>query len=465
MPGKCQAIPWHLEFGRLRFIGRSFPGVPFLVWPGCYDASVDRRVKNMTAERWRRLQQDMICSSNKLNSGGRKMKKTIAAVFMLMLIMTVTGCGAEESTMESDPATGGNTEEKVKEKKNLDPEEKAAKEYYDAMFAEEETQNAYIKKYMHKETQGLYELTTGTVTESDKANNRNPRVIESVTGKEEGDEWKAVLVHLQDKNGALKENIHAYAKEGDTFKLLMVLSANMEDKDMKESYEEMRGRFDTPIPAEVTQRLKKEAKQEASLEVTEETFAAWEDSIDSVWAHYSAVIKNTGNAPAALGDLQINFNGKDGSILGTAQMITATPDVIMPGETAYVSESTIMEGASSPDEFQSADINLDFSKTSEEPMMLETSNVKLKEGNAEYGTPYIVTGTVSNPTNQKADDIRISAALYDESGKFLGVLDGGIEVSLNPDGKAGFQLNYPELPAEVAGKAAKAEVKAYNWSF
>ncbi|WP_070119575.1 FxLYD domain-containing protein [Bacillus marinisedimentorum] len=393
------------------------------------------------------------------------MKKGIAVISMFVLIMLVSACGAEESTMESKQANGGNTEEKVKEKENLDEEEEAAKEYYEAMFADEETQKAYINDYIHSETQGLYELSAGTVTESDKANSQNPKVIESISGKEDGEEWKAVLVHLDDKNGDLRENIHAYAKDDETFKLFMVLSGNAEDQDMKESYEEMRGRFDTPVPAEVKQRQKEEEGKEASIEVIEETYAAWEDSIDTVWAHYSAVIKNTGNAPAALGALQINFNGTDGSILGTAQMFSATPDVIMPGETAYISESTIMEGASSPDEFKSADINLDFSKTAEEPMMLETDSIKLKEGDPEYGTPYIVTGMVSNPTDQKADDIRISAALFDEAGNFLGVLDGGIEVSLNPGGKAGFQLNYPELPAEIAGKAAEAKVKAYNWSF
>ncbi|MFC7063406.1 FxLYD domain-containing protein [Halobacillus seohaensis] len=205
-----------------------------------------------------------------------------------------------------------------------------------------------------------------------------------------------------------------------------------------------------------------EEQAEAAVEVQSETFGARKDSIDNVYGSYSAVITNTGDKPAMIGDVQVNFEGEGDTIIGTAAMVSAVPDVIMPGEVAYLGVSKGLESATSADEVTDVSVNIDFDSTNEEPMMLETTSVEVKEG-SHY--PYVVTGTVMNPNKEKADDIRLAAGLYDENGEFLGTLNGSIQVSLNQDGKAGFELNYPELPEDVAGKASEVKVKAYNWSF
>ncbi|QHT48491.1 hypothetical protein M662_19040 [Bacillus sp. SB49] len=219
---------------------------------------------------------------------------------------------------------------------------------------------------------------------------------------------------------------------------------------------------DEPKQAEAEEKAD---QTEAQLEVKSETFDAWEDSIGSIYASYSAEITNTGDAPASVGDIQVNFEGEDGSILGTMQMVLPVPEIVQPGETAYIGENTILDTVTSAEEIANATMNMDFSQTEEDPALLTTENIKLTEGKDEYSSVYTVTGTVLNETTEKADDIRLAAGLYDAEGNFLGTLNGSIEVSLNPDGKAGFELNYPELPANIKGKATEAKVKAYNWSF
>ncbi len=209
----------------------------------------------------------------------------------------------------------------------------------------------------------------------------------------------------------------------------------------------------------------KEEKAEAVIEVKTETFGAWKDSIDNVYSNYSAEITNTGDKPASIGSIQINFEGKDGTILGTAPMALSVPGIVMPGETAYIGETTGLDTAKSADEVTGASANIDFSSTGEKPMMLTTENVKLSEGKNDYSNAYTVTGTVINPNEKKADDIRLAAGLYDADGKFLGTLNGSIQVSLNKDGKAGFELSYPQIPADIKGKAKEVKVKAFNWSF
>lgn len=242
--------------------------------------------------------------------------------------------------------------------------------------------------------------------------------------------------------------------------------ATMSSNENNENQEQQEQQEQKDEKQKQEEKEKKEEKAaKAKVEVETEKFGAWKDSIDNVYGSYSAVITNTGDKPASLGSIQINFEGKDGSIIGTAQMATAVPDIVMPGETAYIGETTGLDAASSADEVQGVSVNIDFSPTNEEPMMLDTKQVKLTEGKNEYSNAYRVTGTVVNPNEEKADDIRLAAGLYDADGNFLGTLTGSIQVSLNPDGKAGFELSYPELPEEVKGKAVEAKVKAYNWSF
>ncbi|MCA0970834.1 FxLYD domain-containing protein [Halobacillus litoralis] len=240
---------------------------------------------------------------------------------------------------------------------------------------------------------------------------------------------------------------------------LSVLTACAEESTMSSSSNGAEGEQQTE------EQVEEQEAAEAVVEIQSDAFGAWKDSIDNVYASYSAVITNTGDKPAMIGDIQVNFEGSDGTILGTMPMVLAVPDIVMPGETAYIGENTVLESVSDPEAVTGASANVDFSPTNEQPMMLETEGVKLTEGKDEYSNVYTVTGTVINPNEEMADDIRLAAGLYDAQGNFLGTLNGSIMVSLNQDGKAGFELNYPELPKEVRGKASEVKVKAYKRTF
>ena len=218
--------------------------------------------------------------------------------------------------------------------------------------------------------------------------------------------------------------------------------------------------------ANTNTKQSEEVKEEANIEVAQETYGVWTDSIDSVWVHYSAEIVNNGKKAASIGDIQVNFEGADGSVLGTDTMLSATPGIIQPGETAYITTSTTLDGYAETD-FAKASLNVDFDSVSEKAQLLTANAVKLVDLSAdEFAySPYKVTGTIMNDSGEKADDIRIASGLYDAEGKLQGVLEGSLDISINPDGKAGFELNYPELPKEIAGKVTEVKVKVYNWSF
>lgn len=210
-----------------------------------------------------------------------------------------------------------------------------------------------------------------------------------------------------------------------------------------------------------------EEKKAADVKITQETYTSWKNSIDTVWVNYSAEVTNKGTAPAEIGSIQINYEDAEGNVLGTSSMVSSVPDVLNPGETAYFTESTILETVTDPSLLTKAYANLDFNTTENKPYYLTTSNVKLTESTNEWdtGSPYIVTGSIVNEGDQKADDIRVAAGLYDENDKLIGVLSGSVDVTLTPKGKAAFELNYPEIGPSVKGKAKTVKVVAFNWTW
>lgn len=204
---------------------------------------------------------------------------------------------------------------------------------------------------------------------------------------------------------------------------------------------------------------KKETK--ASAEITKHTGTAWGDSIGSTWVHSAAIFENTGDTPVEIGETQMNYKGKDGSMLGTSTMIYSVPSVILPGETAIIAESTILDGTTA-DAYAETSFNFSFDKTEEDPNVLEVSGTKGIVG--EYGG-YKVTGIVKNITEAQQDDVRLAAALFDADGNLLGALTGSVDVGIAPGSEAGFELSYPPLSPEVINKISTIEVKSYGWSW
>lgn len=203
---------------------------------------------------------------------------------------------------------------------------------------------------------------------------------------------------------------------------------------------------------------KKETK--ASAEITKHTGVAWTNSIGTTWVHSAAIFENTGDSPVKIGETQMNYKGKDGSMLGTSTMVYSVPSVILPGETAIISESTTLDGTTA-DAYAETTFNFSFDNTEEDPKVLEVSGTKGIAG--DFG--YKVTGVVKNTTKDQQDDVRLAAALFDANGNLLGALKGSVDVGIAPGSEAGFELSYPDVPPEVIKNISKIEVKSYGWSF
>lgn len=212
---------------------------------------------------------------------------------------------------------------------------------------------------------------------------------------------------------------------------------------------------------EKTVTEKTETAVNSKLEVEDSGSNIWNDSIDSIWINTAAVYKNTGDVPVEIGETQMNYKAKDGSILGTSTMIYSVPRIVQPGETAIITEATTLDGESSTENYAETTFNFNFEETEGDSNLMEVSAVKGIP--SEYG--FSVTGLVKNPTDVQQDDVRIAAILYDASGKILGGLSGSVDVGLAAAGEAGFELNYPPLPDNIGSKVNKIEVKSYGYTW
>lgn len=199
----------------------------------------------------------------------------------------------------------------------------------------------------------------------------------------------------------------------------------------------------------------------AKLEIDQQVSGAWINSIDKVWVHSAAVLKNTGDAAIEINETQMNYKAQDGSILGTSTGIYSIPRVVNPGETAFIVKSTSLDGVLSDKDFKETTFNYNFEKTTDKPNLMEVSAVKGIDGDYSYK----VTGLVKNPTDELQDDIRIAAALLDKNGNLLGMLKGSVGVDLAPGNEAGFELSSRDLPKDIIPKVAKIEVKSFGFKW
>lgn len=204
-----------------------------------------------------------------------------------------------------------------------------------------------------------------------------------------------------------------------------------------------------------------EENTNAKLEIEDSGSNVWSDSIDSIWINTAAIFKNTGDVPVDIGETQMNYKGKDGSILGTSTMIYAVPAIVQPGESAFIVEGTTLNEETSLDNYSETTFNFNFEATEEDSNLMEVSAVK--GISSDYG--YSVTGIVKNPTDVEQEDVRLAAILYDANGKILGGLSGSVDVGLAAGGEAGFELSYPPLPDNIGSKVNKIEVKSYGFTW
>ncbi|MFB1100850.1 hypothetical protein [Terribacillus sp. JSM ZJ617] len=184
----------------------------------------------------------------------------------------------------------------------------------------------------------------------------------------------------------------------------------------------------------------------------------WEDDASGIkYLSYYAGVENESDKAVDIGAASVTFkNEDDGSIATVSNTVSVAPNVIGPGEIAYV---TVNEPAGDLeiDTNVSAELGIDLIPATAEVQWLDFTNVNGKV----KGTGLNVTAEVENTTGEKQEEVSTVVGVY-SGDEFLGVLEGGVETSLDADAKSGVEMFYPPFPTEAAAKADSFEGAAYS---
>ena len=195
--------------------------------------------------------------------------------------------------------------------------------------------------------------------------------------------------------------------------------------------------------------------------VGETSVVVWTDSIGTKYVKVAVPVTNTGNVNLYLESSSIDLENPDGSLAQTVDYVSAYPQIIKPGETAYYFEETTYDGTAT--EGLKAVPHVKAEKSKVDIVRLEVSDLQIKT--KEYFGACAMGRVLG--TDQTAErSVYVVANFFDKDGKFLGhqidILLGGI-----PAGeKMGFEtstLSSRLAESDIASYDVVAFPYQYNW--
>ncbi len=151
-----------------------------------------------------------------------------------------------------------------------------------------------------------------------------------------------------------------------------------------------------------------------SYEVGDGSIETWTDSIGSSWVKVAVPVKNTGESNLYLSSCTIEIEDTSGSLVQTIDMVSAYPQIIKPGETAYYFEETSFDGD------QNAELTLlphvQVEKATVDCVRYDISEIQVKDNEYNSAT---VTGRVENTSSEAGNTVYVVANLFDNDGNFI----------------------------------------------
>lgn len=176
-----------------------------------------------------------------------------------------------------------------------------------------------------------------------------------------------------------------------------------------------------------------------AVEIVSEELQKYTDALDNSCAAYIAELKNTGTTAIQLNDISIDVEKADGTLLTTAELVSAYPNIIAPGETAYICEE-VVNGFSFENGIALEDIGtaiLHYSVQEHdavEPLPVSITEAALGES---YGSLNL-TGRITNDGDADLENVCIAAAIRDANGMLQNVIFTIVE-SLSAGETKGFE--------------------------
>lgn len=197
--------------------------------------------------------------------------------------------------------------------------------------------------------------------------------------------------------------------------------------------------------AENTPAPTPEPKEEETYKITYSNVKTYTNSIGTAYAQVIVEIENTGTVDLYLSSGSYDLEDENGKLIASSSMASTYPEVISPGEKAYMYEENMLD--------ETVDGNLtvlprpDVKKAKVENIRYGVTDVEISSD--KYGFIKAM-GRVENTTSEDEDGmIYVVVILKDASGTPIGQIFTIITDNLVAGDKMGFEASGMSLPDDV----------------
>lgn len=164
-----------------------------------------------------------------------------------------------------------------------------------------------------------------------------------------------------------------------------------------------------------------EEAEEPLLGIKSEKLHIFTDSIGSTDAIYLCELVNTGSTSIKLSDVSIDVEDEAGTLMTVADYVSVYPEVIAPGEIAYICEEVI-NGTIDTDldasKAAKAIVYCDITEKEKDPISAEVTQINLSV-KSNYPN---VTGKVKNTGSEDLSMVYVSVPVYSAEGELQTVI-------------------------------------------
>lgn len=213
-------------------------------------------------------------------------------------------------------------------------------------------------------------------------------------------------------------------------------------------------------PSQDTEPAPSNAEEDA-YEITYANARIYTDSIGSVWTQVIVEIENTGSTDLYLSSGAYDLEDANGGLIASETMVSTYPEVISPGEKAYMYNETTLESGVEGDIVVVPRPSVEKAKV--ENIRYAISDLSISDG--QYGDLKAL-GRIENTTSEDASMVYIVIILKDSNNTPIGQMFTILTDDLKAGDKIGFEVSAFALPDDItADSVADFVTYAYPMQF
>ena len=171
-------------------------------------------------------------------------------------------------------------------------------------------------------------------------------------------------------------------------------------------------------------------------------------------------VKNISNSSLFLDDISVDIETKDGKLAAVIGNVSAHPQVIAPGETAYYYSNSAVSNINAMQDYRMS-YDLNIKKSIKGPIRLSTSDVTITKN---YVWEAGAVGRITNNTPSSISPCYISIVLFDKNKKLIGCEHDVIYDEIAPGATKSFDMSFLYFDGKYED-IAFFEIYAYPYQY